>query len=101
MGAFDALDDVIYRDSSHSDGSESDDDSAFDADQDAEDLKELYAEDAEQDLVDSDTDSVQEQQLELEQEELEQSEAAAHSEQDVEADSEYNPDGDAFDYSGD
>jgi len=98
--AFDALDDVIYRDSSHSDGSESgtgtgteeNEDSAFDADQDANDLKELYAEDAEDDLADSDTDSVQEQEQELEQEELKQSEVASDS------DSEYNVDGDAADY---
>merc|ERR1719249_366454 len=90
--AFDAVDDAIYRDSTDQDGGESDDDSEFDADQDAKDLKELYDEDVEDDLADSDAtdpESVKEQ------EELKESEIASDS------DSEYSPDGDAFDYTKD
>merc|ERR1719249_596236 len=94
--AFDAVDDGIYRDSTDQDGSESDDDSEFDADQDAKDLKELYDEDVEDDLADSDaTDSDSESVKE--QEELKEAEVASHSD----SDSEYSPDGDAFDYTKD
>ena len=94
--AFDAVDDAIYRDSTDQDGGESDDDSEFDADQDAKDLKELYDEDVEDDLADSDaTDSDSESVKE--QEELKEAEVASH----LDSDSEYSPDGDAFDYTKD
>merc|ERR1711973_865793 len=90
--AFDAVDDAIYRDSTDQDGGASDDDSEFDADQDAKDLKELYDEDVEDDLADSDaTDSESVKEVE----ELKESEMASDS------DSEYSPDGDAFDYTKD
>merc|ERR1719249_551540 len=99
--AFDALDDAIWNDSASSSALSDD---SFGAESDAAAFQAIYAEDGEDDLAAStdDEQSAAEEQAEsavavdavaADREEAKQSE--------MESDSEYNPDGDCFDYFGD
>merc|ERR1711935_816196 len=100
--AFDDLDDALYRDSESDfeaeDGTESDSD--YLAEKDAVDLESLYADDAEDDLVAS-SESEEEEEGEECQETVDDDELKAAelgSDSAIDVDSEYSPDGDAFDY---
>jgi len=98
--AFDALDDAIWNDSASSSALSDD---SFDAENDAAEFQECYAEDAEDDLAASSEDeqSAAEEQSESAVAADDAVEAEESKQSEMESDSEYNPDGDSFDYSGD